>query len=66
MLYDYIIVGGGISGLSMAYSLEKKGFNILLVEKNDFCGGVIISKKMILAILNWVPIPLPLMKNANT
>ncbi len=45
MLYDYIIVGGGISGLSMAYSLEKKGFNILLVEKNDFCGGVIISKK---------------------
>lgn len=39
MLYDFIIVGGGISGLYAAYELKKKGFNVLLLEKNTVVGG---------------------------
>ncbi|NBV99096.1 MAG: protoporphyrinogen oxidase [Proteobacteria bacterium] len=39
MLYDFIIVGGGISGLYAAYELKKKGFKVLLLEKNTVVGG---------------------------
>jgi protoporphyrinogen oxidase len=37
-IYDYIIIGGGISGLYAAYILSKK-FKILVLEKNNFLGG---------------------------
>jgi len=33
-VYDYVIVGGGIAGLSCAYYLTRKGFKIALIEKN--------------------------------
>jgi oxygen-dependent protoporphyrinogen oxidase len=39
MLYDFIIVGGGISGLYAAYELKKKGFKVLVLEKNAVAGG---------------------------
>ena len=41
MLYDYIIIGGGISGLYTYYQLLKKdpSLNIILFEKNDYFGG---------------------------
>jgi oxygen-dependent protoporphyrinogen oxidase len=39
MLYDFIIVGGGISGLYAAYELKKKGFNVLVLEKAATIGG---------------------------
>jgi hypothetical protein len=40
MIYDYIIVGGGISGLYAMYKLSKKSKNkILLIEKHSKCGG---------------------------
>jgi oxygen-dependent protoporphyrinogen oxidase len=45
MLYDFIIVGGGISGLYAAYELKKKGFNVLLLEKAAFAGGTWSSFK---------------------
>ena len=45
MLYDFIIVGGGISGLYAAYELKKKGFNVLLLEKNTVAGGTWTSFK---------------------
>ncbi len=35
-----IIVGGGISGLTTATSLARKGLNVLLIEKNDKTGGL--------------------------
>lgn len=35
------IIGGGISGLSLAYFLSKKGFNITLFEKEKECGGLL-------------------------
>ena len=37
MIYDYIIIGAGISGLYTAYQLLKKNkdLNILILEKNN-------------------------------
>lgn len=39
--YDFIIIGGGISGVSTAYWLKKnyKHANVLLIEKNKICSG---------------------------
>ena len=31
--YDWIVVGGGITGAALSYELVKKGFSILLLEK---------------------------------
>lgn len=38
-----IIVGGGISGLIAAVYLSRAGRNVLLLEKNKECGGLISS-----------------------
>ena len=38
-IYDYIIIGGGISGLYANYKLSAKGYNCLLLEKNKHFGG---------------------------
>lgn len=43
MTYDSIIIGAGISGLSVAYYLKKAGQNILLLEASERVGGVIQS-----------------------
>ncbi len=37
MIYDLIIVGGGIAGLSTAYTLQKKGMKVLVLEKEEIC-----------------------------
>ncbi len=39
------ILGGGISGLSIAYHLKKSGFNVTIYEKNEKPGGVIQSQR---------------------
>tara|TARA_Y100000389_G_C17445954_1_gene511611 strand:+ start:40 stop:1623 length:1584 start_codon:yes stop_codon:yes gene_type:complete len=44
-IYDYIIVGGGISGLFMAYKLSETGSNILLLESSGRWGGRVYTKK---------------------
>lgn len=38
-LYDVIVVGGGIGGLSSGAILSKKGYSVLLLEKNNLPGG---------------------------
>lgn len=38
-MYDYIIVGAGPSGLTLAYTLGVQGKKCLLVDKNDSIGG---------------------------
>ena len=43
--YDIIIVGGGISGLFMAYKLSSTDVSILLVEKQKKLGGRIQTLK---------------------
>ena len=37
-MYDFIIIGGGISGLYMATQLRKNN-HIMLLEQNDYFGG---------------------------
>lgn len=40
---DVIVVGGGIAGLTAALSLAQKGRDVLLLEKNESCGGLMNS-----------------------
>jgi hypothetical protein len=37
--YDCVIIGGGISGLYVAYRLMRKGLRVLVLEKGDRLGG---------------------------
>lgn len=36
------VVGAGPSGLTCAFELRKKGYDVTLFEKNDYLGGVLI------------------------
>lgn len=38
-----IVVGGGISGLTSTAYLAREGFDVLLIEKNEKCGGLLNS-----------------------
>lgn len=40
---DVVIIGGGLTGLTMAHELSKAGKSFVLVEKSDRIGGVINS-----------------------
>ncbi|MGH2414077.1 MAG: FAD-dependent oxidoreductase, partial [Microcystaceae cyanobacterium] len=33
--YDWIVIGGGITGSALSYELIKKGFKVLLLEKDN-------------------------------
>lgn len=44
-LYDNIVVGAGMAGLVSAVYLAKAGRKVLLVEKNNECGGLVNSFK---------------------
>ena len=37
--YDIIVIGGGISGASVAYEAASRGMRVALVEKNDFANA---------------------------
>lgn len=41
--YDVIILGGGISGLTAAFWLKRRGLEVLLVEASDRPGGCITT-----------------------
>jgi protoporphyrinogen oxidase len=43
-LYDTVIIGGGIAGLTAAYMLRDK--EILLLEREDRFGGRVLSEKV--------------------
>lgn len=45
MIYDAIIVGGGIAGLTAGAYLSKDGFKTLIVEKESSPGGLVNSFK---------------------
>ena len=40
MKFDVVIIGGGTSGCACAYNCAKNGLKTLLVEKNNFLGGL--------------------------
>lgn len=37
--YDFIIIGGGASGLGCALDASSRGYSVVLLEKYDFCNG---------------------------
>ena len=37
--WDFIIIGGGASGLGSAVDASSRGYNVLLIEKDDFSKG---------------------------
>ncbi|WP_104402293.1 glycerol-3-phosphate dehydrogenase/oxidase [Vibrio penaeicida] len=37
--YDVVIIGGGISGVSLAREAVLRGYSVALLEKNDFSSG---------------------------
>lgn len=41
--YEAIVVGGGISGLTSATYLARSGADVILLEKNEKCGGLVNS-----------------------
>jgi phytoene dehydrogenase-like protein len=43
--YDAIVIGSGMGGLTAAALLAKRGFNILLFEKEKQVGGYVVSFK---------------------
>lgn len=45
MKHDMIIIGAGLTGLSTAFFLKQKGFNPLILEKEDRVGGAIKSHR---------------------
>ena len=40
---NIVVIGAGISGLTTAYLLSKKGFDVTIIEKNSSVGGSIES-----------------------
>jgi oxygen-dependent protoporphyrinogen oxidase len=50
-----LVIGGGISGLSVAYRLKKEGVNVLLVERNEVCGGNIQTERDRDFLIEWGP-----------
>lgn len=40
-IIDAVIVGAGLTGLTTAFYLSKAGKNIIVIDKNNFTGGVI-------------------------
>jgi all-trans-retinol 13,14-reductase len=38
--YDVVVIGAGISGLLSALALSKEGKSVLILEKEDYIGGV--------------------------
>lgn len=39
-VYDYVVIGGGITGLAIATAIGRETANVLLLESSDFFGGV--------------------------
>ncbi len=55
MSKDAVILGGGISGLSLAYFLKSRGLNILLLEKASQTGGVIQTEQVDGFLIDYGP-----------
>jgi len=62
--YDVIVVGAGIGGSVCAALLAKRGFKVLLTEKNDRAGGKAMSiSKRGYTYTAWVVVSAPILEN---
>ncbi|WP_174514226.1 NAD(P)-binding protein, partial [Methylocella tundrae] len=39
MKVDYLVVGSGLFGAIFAYEMNKRGFNVKIIEKRSHVGG---------------------------
>jgi len=39
LIYDFIVIGGGVAGSSLSYFLNRSGYSVLLLEKEKLCAG---------------------------
>lgn len=46
--YDFIVIGGGINGLTCASYLLREGYSVILVEKKNYLGGCAVSDEITL------------------
>jgi glycerol-3-phosphate dehydrogenase len=37
--FDFLVIGGGISGAGVAWDAASRGYKVALVEKDDFAQG---------------------------
>ena len=42
---DYIIIGAGVLGSSLAYYLTKKGRDVIVLERGEICDGVSLARQ---------------------
>ena len=45
--YDFIVVGSGHNGLTTAAYLAKAGQKVLVLERNDWFGGGVVTKEIL-------------------
>ncbi len=58
--FDAAIIGAGINGASAAQHLSAAGYNVLVVDKNDFCSGASSrSSRLIHCGLRYFETPRP-------
>lgn len=46
MIYDFAIVGAGISGLNIGWKLDKSNASVLILEKSKSCGGRMATRRL--------------------
>ena len=62
--YDLIVVGAGFGGSTCAALLARRGFRVLLTEKNDRAGGKAMSlRKGGYTYTAWVVVSAPILQN---
>ena len=45
-MYDYLIIGGGITGVALGRQLQKRGIeNFLILESSPHAGGLCRSRR---------------------
>jgi phytoene dehydrogenase-like protein len=45
--YDFVVIGSGHNGLTTAAYLAKAGQKILVLERNDWFGGGVVTKEIL-------------------
>ena len=46
MKYSYLIVGSGLFGATMAYSLNQRGYKCLVIDKRPHIGGNVYTESV--------------------
>ena len=57
VMYDCIVLGAGIAGVTAARNLQLKGLRVLILEGSDRIGGRVYSKRSFVKNPDYVPNP---------